>query len=366
MNYEQKVNTQSGGRVIDRYDLAKRNEIKKEFSILHEKTMEIAKRLVRNEQEHRDLKSVGRPQQAYKLEPQIKEDQKELIDLMKKKKALEEKLLSWDSIGEAPGETFSHITQSPGFSIGDYVGRVGSNKQRQRFTFDKYNDTYSSEFLGEGEEGSPQDLIDSIDSEENTSVKMMDILGVQPEYFDDDKEALTVAFNSNHYRHNTNAENKKTLELLITNKENNIVSIDPSKLNEVINKYLVAKAKPYTEIWTNNSGFSKIDIDINEVSLVKKNPDGDFIYKDKYLIRLFDDEILPSSEHGIPVLIGDFKNIIKFVESTPRILQQDNVFTGSGDLTMDRYIKQINPYIIDSSNDSYLLGYLKSDDTNQN
>lgn len=366
MDYETKIKVQGGGHVIDRYDQIRRSELNAKLVEIRKQKLKYAERLTRNENDYKDLKSVGKSKSASKLKPQIEEDKKVLLDLISEEKEIRKELLSWDTVGKAPAESFSHITQDPGFSIGDYVGRMATDKERQRFTFDKYNDTYSSEFLAEGEEGDPQDLTDYINSEDTKTAKMMDILGVPTEFFDDDNDALTLAFDSNHARHNINAENKKALELLITDKDSNIVDIDPSKLNEVINNNLVSKAKPYTEIWTNNTGFTKLDLENNGVPLIKKNSNGDFVYKEKYLVREFDNEILPDSENGSPVLIGDFKHIIKFIESTPRILQQDNVLAGFGTfVTLDRFIKQIKPYIMDSSNDSYILGYLKSENTNQ-
>ena len=367
MDYETKIKVQSAGQMIDRYDQVRRSKLNAQLVETHEQGLKLAEKLSRNEKKYKDLKSVGKFESAYKLRPQIEEDKKNLLKLISEEREIEKELLSWDTIGEAPAESFSHITQDPGFSIGNYVGRMATDKERQRFTFDKYNDNYSSEFLAEGEEGDPQDLTDYIDSEDTKTVKMMEILGVPTEYFDDDKEALIVAFDSNHNRHNINAENKKTLELLINAKGNNITDIDPLKLNESINKNLVAKAKPFAEIWVNNNGFANLDIESNGIPLIKKNIKGEFIYKEKYLVREFNEEILPNSEKGIPILIGDFKHVIKFVESVPKILQEDNVFTGFEDLiTKDRFIKQIRPYILDSSNDSYILGYLKSNETSQN
>lgn len=253
-------------------------------------------------------------------------------------------------------ENCPYIPSENDFSIGDLVGRQTINANRVRVPMDNYNDTNVAQEVKEGESSEMLSLTDSLkllNTETTDAIIFDDILATTGNVYDDDKEVMDAAFDSVHKKHLINAENKKAFEILSGSK--NAIAVSAENVQNTINNYLCGKAKRNAVIITNKSGFAKLDIDINGISLITKVTTDKMVYKSKYEIIEMPDEILPNTENGSPIIIGDIAHVLKFY-----IIWKDSLF--KHDIypytVADRQIKKEIIALTTTSDEAYIIGYL--------
>lgn len=251
-----------------------------------------------------------------------------------------------------------HMPSDPEFSIAEYCGRFMIDKNRAGFSVDKYHDVHCAEIVAEGGETTGVSLLDfmrRIMTESDDSLIFDDVLRVGLPIYNDDQTATTAAINSSHHKHIINAENKAIFSKMIASKDP--VEVSPESIQTTINSALCGKAKRGAEIWTNKTGFSALDIDVDGIPLIKRNGNGDFIYKDKYIVREFPVEILPNKSIGVPVLIGDFKNLIRFAVIDSRSLSTDIADFELMGIADRNLIKEI-PILTTTEDAAFVNGYI--------
>lgn len=128
-------------------------------------------------------------------------------------------------------------------------------------------------------------------SEDTGSGSLSDISQVDCDLYDDAKKISEKGMDIEHEDRLINTENAEICNALI--KDKTILTTTPETLSKTMIETLCAKAWKNAEIITNMTGLTKLDIKISGISLIKKDPSGNFIFDDKYVIRALDDEILP-------------------------------------------------------------------------
>lgn len=273
-------------------------------------------------------------------------------------KSLEKDLVSSVVFTDQGITYMGHMTSDPEFSIAEYCGRFMIDKNRAGFSADKYHDVHCAETVPEGDETAGVNLLEfmrRIMTDTDDSLIFDDVLEVGYPIYNDDKTATTTAINSSHHKHIINAENKAIFLKMIASKEP--VEVSPEFIQMTINSALCGKAKRGAEIWTNKTGFSALDIDVDGIPLIKRNGNGDFIYKDKYIVREFPIEILPNRSAGVPVLIGDFKNLIRFAVIDSRALSTDIANYELMGIADRNLIKEI-PILTTTEDAAFINGYI--------
>lgn len=270
--------------------------------------------------------------------------------------ALKAAILSGDAFTDQSIEYKPYIPAEYGFSLGDLAGREYIEANRAGIPVDHYNDTTTAEEVAEGGSSTPKNLTECLTmvQTDGDAVIFDDTLKVRSGTYSDDKDTINQAFKAAHTRHFINAENKKTLEVLTGSKA--AVALAAESLQTTINASLCGKAKRNAIIITNKSGFAELDIDVNGVSLVTKDPDGNMIYKGKYVIQELPDEILPDTDSGSPCIIGDIANVLKIF-----IVREDFLFSDFVDFTFMAHDRAIRKEIISlttTSDEAYIVGYL--------
>ena len=268
---------------------------------------------------------------------------------------LKEALTSGTAFTDQSVENLAYIPGSLGFSLGDINGRVIIDKNRVHVPSDNYNNTVCAEIVAEGGEATPKMLTDGLtvlNTEDEDAIIFDDILTVGAGTYSDDRKTLDQAINHSHVIHFINAENKKAFELMLGAKDG--ISLTAENLNEAINTNLCGKAKRNAVIIVNKSGFAELDIDVNGVSLVTKNADGEMVYKNKYVIKEIDDDILPNTDAGTPCIIGDM-SIVKFFITRDDSLVND---TFGYYQIADRNIKKEIIKLSTTSDEAYIHGVL--------
>lgn len=268
---------------------------------------------------------------------------------------LKEALTSGSAFTDQSVANLAYIPGSLGFSLGDINGRVIIDKNRAHVPSDNYNNTVCAEIVAEGGEATPKQLtagLTVLDTEAEDAIIFDDILTVGAGTYNDDRETLDQAIEHSHAVHIINAENKKAFELMIGAKDG--ITLTAENLNEAINANLCGKAKRNAVIIVNKSGFAELDIDVNGVSLVTKNADGEMIYKNKYVIKEIDDAILPNTDAGTPCIIGDL-SIVKFFITRDDALVMD---TFGYYQIADRNIKKEIIKLSTTSDEAYIHGVL--------
>lgn len=275
----------------------------------------------------------------------------------KEYEAYKEALLSGDAFIDQSIKDFDYIPTEIEFSLGDINGRgIVDSHNRISAPVDHYNNTECAEIIREGESATAKPLTDSLEmmkTDSDDAIIFDDIRGIGYGTYEDDKNNLSRAFEHTHKIHFVNAENKKAFELMIGSKAPISISVD--KVQSVINSNLCGKAKRKAVIVVNKSGFSALDIDINGMPLVTKDSNGNFIYKNKYKIQEVPEEILPNTETGSPIIIGDM-SIVKFFVLREDYLEKDDFFTHN---MMDRGIRKEIITLATISNEAYIHGVLE-------
>lgn len=271
-------------------------------------------------------------------------------------KEVEKALLTGSVFMDQKIDDRPYIPSESDFSIGDLVIRQIIDPNRVRVPMDHYHITDTAQEVKEGETSELVSLTDSltmISTESTDSIIFDDIQATTGNVYDDDKEIIEAAFDSIHDKRFINAENKKALEILIGSKDATAVSAE--NVQKVINTYLCGKAKRNTIIITNKSGFAKLDIDINGISLITKVTADKMVYKGKYEVIEMPDEILPDTENGSPIIIGDIAHILKFYLIRKDSLFKNDIFPY---IVADRQIKKEIITLTTKSDEAYIVGYL--------
>ena len=271
-----------------------------------------------------------------------------------------EEILAGGTVLVKEGITYTgHMTTESDFAIAEHCGRFYVDKSRVGFSVDMYHDTDTAESVPEGDPATLKmltDYIHRVATEGEDRIKFEDILGVGEFIRDDDPEALKIAKESTHRKHIINAENKAILEKMTGAKA--AAAMDPYALETAINAHLCGKAKRGAEIWTNKDGFAALDgVDANGgYPLIKRNAAGDMVYREKYIVREFPNEIMPNTANGAPVLIGDFKNIVRFAVDNPRYLEKHDIYNA---IVYDRLISYEIPVLTTTSDEAYINGFIE-------
>lgn len=289
------------------------------------------------------------------LYPPAIEARGEFDEADKAYREFEKLLMSGESFLGDSVKDLEYIPDEIYFSLGDINGRNIIDKNRIRLVTDNnYNITECAEIVPEGTAGTVKPALLSVVKTENVdSLNFEDIRAVARTVYEDDKDNIVKAFDYNHRVAFVNAENREAFKLLLNAKD--AISLSAENMQEAINANLCAKAKKKAVIVTNKFGFAKIDIDVNGTPLVTKDSDGNFIYKNKYVIKEMADEILPNAETGeSPVIIGDL-SIVRFFLQRETYLEKDDFLTFN---QLDRGIRKEIITLSTSSDEAYIVGAL--------
>lgn len=261
-----------------------------------------------------------------------------------------------DSFVDAGVSHLEYMSTDHDLSIADYCGRVPINKELASFPVENYSYFDCAEIVEPGGEGSPVDLIDflsRIKTENDDIIRVFDILNFPESLYKDDRTVITKAIGSAHVKRVINTENSVILAKLTGAKD--AIALNPVSVQTALNAHLCGMAKRGAEIWTNSDGFAALDIDVDGISLIRRNGSGDFVYKSKYIVREFPSEIMPNGENGAPVLIGDFKNIVRFGVLSDKVAMKENVFPAN--IYHRRIVEEI-PILTTTSDTAYINGYI--------
>ena len=256
-------------------------------------------------------------------------------------------------------EYINHFTTAPEFSVADYCGRFMIDKNRLGFSVEKYNDTEAAQIVSEGEEGETRNLLDymyRVESDSDEAINFEDILSVPEGIYNDDTNSVRTGRSSVYNKHRINAENKAIFDMILRTKT--AVDVDAMTVQAAINSHLIGKAKRGAEIWTNAIGFAALDqVDsVSGVSLITRNAAGDFVYRNKYIVREFSNENLPNNENGqAPVLIGDFQNIVRMAVVSSTALEKTDLWAGT---KLYRKIDKEIPVLTTTDDSACLVGYI--------
>lgn len=253
-----------------------------------------------------------------------------------------------------------HFSSPPEFSIVDYCGRFFVDKNRLGFSAEKYNDTEAAQTVADGDTATVRDLLDYMYRTETgteDAVIFEDILEVSEFIYNDDTDTVREALKSVYIKHRINAENRQIFAKILAAKTS--VNIDPMAVQDAINAHLVgSNAKRGAEIWTNATGFSALDqVDSNSgISLITRNGNGDFVYRNKYIVREFSNENLPNDAEGkAPILVGDFKNIIRMAVVRTTTLEKHDLWRCT---KMYRRIDKEIPVLTTTEDNACIVGYI--------
>ena len=258
-----------------------------------------------------------------------------------------------------PDKNLGVIKTEGALSLADLYGiRVEIDAEKTpRFVVENYNDTSAHEIVAEGDLFPTEDLKSFISVIKSDSDSIEKIGGIVefPEAWVEDDENIYEAVDSVQAKHSKNAETMLLCSRILESKAP--VSITAETLKTVSNTSLSPRAKINAEIIVNESGFSKLDVtDVNGNLFVKKNFEiGEFVFADRYIIRIISDDILKNFEDGTsPCMIGDFKNVLRLVvvKKYPHLekLDLDNC------RLQDRSFKKIIPLLTTSEDSAFFVG----------
>lgn len=266
--------------------------------------------------------------------------------------ALEKALTTGDTFVDQNLEYKGYFENTPVEPIAKNRFRVDTN--RSHYLIGGYNIVSSADEVSETGTGTPTDineLVNTVKTNSDESIIIDDYLLMSEDTYDDDTENANIALDSIHDARVINAENKAVLRTLITAKESSEITVDT--VISTINAKLCAKSKRNAVIFTNNSGFAKLDITSSGVALIKR-VNGEFVFAEKYTIKEFDNDILPNNADGSsPILIGDFDNIVKIGVATMREYDETDIVNC---VKNDRRRLRIIPTIVDTTDTAYLNG----------
>lgn len=286
--------------------------------------------------------------------------QGEYDDAEKAFSELEKAITSGAAFTDQGIEYTHHFATPPEFSVVDYCGRFFVDKNRLGFSAENYNDTEAAQTVAEGETAEVRDLMDYMSRTETgteDAIIFEDILEVSEFIYNDDIDTVREALKSVYNKHRINAENRKIFAKILAVKTP--VTIDPMVVQDAINAHLVgSNAKRGAEIWTNATGFAALDqVDSHSgISLITRNGNGDFVYRNKYIVREFSNENMPNNAEGkAPVIIGDFKNIVRMAVVRTTTLEKHDLWRCT---KMYRRIDKEIPVLTTTENNACIVGYI--------
>ena len=275
----------------------------------------------------------------------------------------EKALYSGDVFGTStPDKTIGLIPCEGELNLADlYDIKFETDDKTARVVVENYNDTSSLSVVAEGESIPDKDIKDHVNlikTNRDSVKKIAGILNVPEKMLADDKDLLNGAIDSIQAKHSGHTETMLLCKAIQGSKE--AVSITAESLSSIVSGALCAKAKRGAEIIINESGFNRLDItDSNGNPLLKKNFDlGEFVFMDKYIVRILSDDILPNNETGsAPIFVGDWKNVLRLavVKKYPPLVKNDLYNC----LIENRAIKKIIPILTTTSDKAFIVGYIE-------
>ena len=264
-----------------------------------------------------------------------------------------------------PGENASYIACESSISLADvYDIRHEIPGSALRFVVENYDDNTSAYIVGEGETIGEHDLFDSVhtfDAKSTSCKKVASILNSPETAFDDDPILRDSAVYNVQAKHTKTGENALLLDMILESKE--AVPVTVETLFADCNETLSANARRRAEIITNESGFAKLDTENkNGEPYIKKNFEiGEFVFRDRYIVRVLPDELLPDFEdESSPVLVGDWANvlrlavILKYPPADAKGAMTD-LYNG---ITKNKAVERVIPVLTTESDKAYFVGYI--------
>lgn len=257
-----------------------------------------------------------------------------------------------------PEKTIGLIPCEGEINLADlYDVRFETDNKNSRIVIENYNDTASVSVVAEGETISEKDIknhVNVIKTDRENIKKIAGILNVPEVMLENEKDLLNGAIDSVQAKHSGNTETMLLCKAIQASKKATPTTVE--FLYKTVNGSLCAKAKRGAEIITNESGFAKLDvIDSNGNPLIKKNFDiGEFVYMDKYIVRIVSDDTLANNEDGSsPVLVGDWKNVLRLavVNEYPPLVKHDLYNC----VIENRAIKKIIPILTTKSDEAFIV-----------
>ena len=253
-----------------------------------------------------------------------------------------------------------YTPSTPGFSIGNLLGRTWIGRKVPNITTDVYNDKLIAKVFTK-DESSPvilRDHLRTVAAIDDNSI-MFDIsLFHTGEVSDDDPKTIDKAVKHCRDIAMINAENKAALAAMIEAKEELIpFNFGGGSIKRAINAFLCDRAKKYAWIFTNKSGFALLDNDADGESgpeSITRDANGNFIYRGKYRIQEIPDEIFPNINGFPPIIIGD-PAVLKIYVARDSFLEKD-LYDEYG--VIDRELKREFFVLTSTSNEAYIAGYL--------
>lgn len=258
----------------------------------------------------------------------------------------------------APVEHTNYIACDSEISLADlYDIRHKTNGKAPRIVAERYDDTAVASATAEGAQASEIEFADCVNTfaADYDSITKLDSIEVIPEfYLADDPELGAVAINNLRFKHLRSAENALLCNAIIDSKEVEDLA-SPFELLTI--PTLSAKAQRGAEIITNETGFGKLDIRYGAESepLIKKNfAIGEFVFAERYIIRVLPDEILPNNQdESSPVLLGDWKNILRLAIVDERAAEFPDIVAFK---IKTRTIRREVPILTTTSDKAYFVG----------
>ena len=258
----------------------------------------------------------------------------------------------------APVEHTNYIACDSEISLADlYDIRHDTNGKAPRIVAERYDDTAAASAADEGNTIDKIDFADCVNTfaADYDSITKLDSIEVIPEdYIMDDPELGYVAFNNLRFKHLRSAENTLLCQEIIGSK----AAVSLSTAADLLTlPALSAKARRGAEIITNETGFAKLDVSdpVSGETYIKKNFQiGEFVYRDRYIIRVLPDEILANYENDTaPVLLGDWKNILRLAVVTERAAEHTDIVAFTVEA---RTIRREVPILTTTSDKAYFVG----------
>lgn len=232
-----------------------------------------------------------------------------------------------------------------------------------RFVVENYADETTAFIVSEGETIGEHDLTDCIQAINTTpdSVrKVASILNVPETDFEDDPVLRDSAVYNVQERHTVNGENALLLDMVIKSKDP--VTVAVNTLFTVTNQKLSANARKRAEIITNEAGFAKLDtVDASGARYITKDFQiGEFVFADRYIVRILPDAILPDFENeSSPVLIGDWKNVLRLaviLKYVPADAKNRTTADLANFTVRNKAVERVIPALTTTSDKAYFIG----------
>lgn len=233
-----------------------------------------------------------------------------------------------------------------------------------RFVIENYEDTTLAYTVGEGETIGEHNLTDAVHTyEADGTNKIASILNAPENVLDDDPLLRDTALYNVQAKHTANAETALLLNTVINSKE--AVAISNETFFLATNETLSAYSRRRAEIITNESGFKELDIvnDDGDPYIKKDFQIGEFVYMDRYIVRVLPDEILPNFENNAsPVLVGDWSNVLRLVVilKYPPVDVPPTMTDLFNCIVKNKAVERVIPTLTTTSDKAYFVGYIEA------